>query len=63
VTAEKSARDYLRPIGIAADGEAALSNLRAIPAMENTEMDDEITALSAGRHVLGFAGAIQDRKL
>ncbi len=65
-TAEKSGRDYARAIGITADGEAALSGLRALPAstlLENSEMDDEITALSAGRHVPGFAGAIQDGKL
>lgn len=65
-TAEKSGRDYARWAGVTTDGEAALSDLRALPAnklLESSEMDDEITALSAGRHVPGFAGATQDGKL
>lgn len=65
-TAEKSGRDYARSIGITADGEAALSDLRALPAsilLENSEMGDEITAVSAGRHLPGFAGATEDGKL
>jgi para-nitrobenzyl esterase len=65
-TAEKSGLDYARSIGVTAAGESALSDLRALPAntlLENSEMDDEITALSAGRHVPGFAGTTQDGKL
>ena len=64
--AEKSGHDYARSLGIMAESEVALSALRALPAdafLANSEIDEEITALSAGRHVPGFAGATRDGKL
>jgi para-nitrobenzyl esterase len=51
---------------VTGDGARALTALRAIPAdtlLENASAKDEIEAVSAGRHVAGFAGAIGDGKL
>jgi para-nitrobenzyl esterase len=64
--AEKSAVDYARSLGVTAEGKAALEALRAMPAaklIEGASAKDEIAALSAGRHVAGFAGATRDGKL
>jgi para-nitrobenzyl esterase len=59
--AEKIATDYARSLGISAERPAALKALRALaPGISAPE---EIAALSAGKHVAGFAGAIRDGKL
>jgi para-nitrobenzyl esterase len=64
--AEKIATDYARSLGLTAEGSAALAALRALPAnqlLEDASAKEEVDALSAGRHVAGFAGAIGDGKL
>jgi len=64
--AEKSAVEYAHSLGVTVGGDAALKALRALPAdklMEGASAKDEIAALSAGRHVSGFASATRDGKL
>jgi para-nitrobenzyl esterase len=64
--AEKMATGYAHSLGITAEGSAALKALRALPAsrlVEGISAPEEIAALSAGRHVGGFAGSIRDGKL
>jgi para-nitrobenzyl esterase len=64
--AEKIATDYARSFGLTIEGAGALTALRAVPAaklVEAASAKEEIDALSAGRHVAGFAGAIRDGKL
>jgi len=64
--AEKIATDYARSLGIRADGQAALKALRALPATklaEGISAPEEIAAISAGKHVSGFASVIRDGKL
>ena len=64
--AEKIAVAYARSPGIAAEGEAALKTLRALPAdklVEDISAPEEIAAISAGKHVGGFASAIRDGRM
>ena len=64
--AEKIAVEYAHSLGIAADGPAALSALRSVPAdklVEGTSASAEIAALSTGKSLIGVAGAIRDGKL
>jgi para-nitrobenzyl esterase len=64
--AERIATDYARSFGLTIEGAGALTALRALPAaklLEAASAKEETDALSAGRHVAGFAGAIRDGKL
>jgi para-nitrobenzyl esterase len=64
--AEKTAVDYARLLGVTGVGGKALKALRAQLAATFTQgasAQDEITALSADKLIVGFAGAIRDGKL
>ncbi len=64
--AEKTAVDYARLLGVTGIGGKALKALRAQPAAtftQGTSAQDEITALSVDKLIVGFAGSIHDGKL
>jgi len=64
--AEKMAVDYARSLGVTGQGPAALKALRALPAnklIEGSSAPEVIAALSAGKPIIGVAGAIRDGKL
>jgi para-nitrobenzyl esterase len=64
--AEKTAVDYARLLGVTGVGGKALKALRAQPAAtftQGTSAQDEITAVSVDKLIVGFAGAIHDGKL
>ena len=64
--AEKTAVDYARLLGVTGVGGKALKALRAQPSAtftQGTSAQDEITALSVDKLILGFAGPIHDGKL
>jgi para-nitrobenzyl esterase len=64
--AETMAVGYARSVGVTEKGPAALKALRALPAetlVEGTSAPDEVTALSAGKPIIGVAGPIRDGTL
>jgi para-nitrobenzyl esterase len=61
--AESMAVDYARSVGVTGKGAAALKALRALPAetlVEGTSAPEEVTALAAGKPIIGVAGPIRD---
>jgi para-nitrobenzyl esterase len=64
--AETMAVAYARSVGVREKGAAALNALRALPAdklLEGTSAPEVIAALSAGKPIIGVAGAIRDGTL
>jgi para-nitrobenzyl esterase len=64
--AETMAVGYARSVGVTEKGSAALKALRALPAetlVEGTSAPEEVTALSAGKPIIGVAGPIRDGTL
>lgn len=63
--AEKMAVEYTRSLGIDADGAAALTALRAVPAetlVEGASSQEVLAGLNADQPVIGVAGSILDGK-
>lgn len=63
--AEKAAVDWAESMGITGDGTKALKRLRSLPLeqiLAGASAKEEIIALSAGKHVTGFAGSMVDGK-
>jgi para-nitrobenzyl esterase len=61
--AETMAVAYARSVGVTERGPAALKALRALPPetlVEGTSAPEEVTALSAGKPIIGVAGPIRD---
>lgn len=64
--AERMAVEYARSIGVTGDGAAALKELRSLPAtklIEGASALEVLDGMSAGKPVIGVAGAIQDGQL
>jgi len=64
--AERMAVEYARSVGVKGDGAAALKALRALPAeklVEGASAKQVLDGMSAGKPVIGVAGAIRDGRL